>query len=252
MTPAENDHFSKQSAEYAEYRPRYPKELFAYLASLTPEHELAVDCATGNGQAAIGLAEHFRSVVAFDQSAEQLAHVQPHPRISYHIAKAEKLAVASHSADIVTVAQALHWFSLGEFYAEVRRVLKPKGILAVWAYNLHRITPDVDAIVSDYHDRVLDGYWPPERSHIINGYRSLPFSFRELTPPPIVMHTHWTLDHLIGYLRSWSATQRFIDQNRRNPLDIIGDRLRAAWGESQSRQVSWPLTLRIGIPDFSL
>lgn len=252
MTPVENDHFSKQSGEYAQYRPHYPRELFEYLASLTSEHELAVDCATGNGQAALGLAVHYQSVVGFDQSAEQLAHAQPHPRISYHIAKAEKLPVASRSADIVTVAQALHWFRLEEFYAEVRRVLKPKGILAVWTYNLHRITPDVDAIVRDYHDRILDGYWPPERSRIIDGYRSLPFPFRELTPPPIEMHTHWTLDHLLGYLRSWSATQRFIDQNGSNPLDVITNKLRAAWGEASVRQVSWPLTLRIGIPDFSL
>ncbi|MBX2990797.1 MAG: class I SAM-dependent methyltransferase [Bacteroidetes bacterium] len=248
MKPNPKDHFSKQSAEYAEYRPRYPKELFAYLASLTSEHELAVDCATGNGQAAVGLADYYGRVVALDQSPQQLAHAPRHPRITYQIGKAEALGVAPHTADLVAVAQALHWFSLDEFYAEARRVLKPAGILAVWTYGINCISPEIDTLVREYHDKVLEGYWPPERSHIIDGYRSLPFPFRELTPPAIEMQAEWTLEQLLGYLRSWSATQRYITATSKNPLNLIERALRKEWDTGRNtKRVFWPLTLRIGV-----
>jgi SAM-dependent methyltransferase len=247
MTATAKDYFSKQSAEYAKYRPQYPDELFVYLASLVPHHDLAVDCATGNGQAAIGLAQHFRRVVGVDQSADQLAHASPHPRIAYHVGKVEALSLDSRSVDAITVAQALHWFSLEEFYAVVRRVLKPSGILAVWTYSFHQINPEVDAIVRHYHDNVLDGYWPPERGHIVDGYRLLPFPFRQTTPPRIEMQTAWTLEHLLGYLRSWSATQRYLDAHGSNPLSLIENTLRELWGVPDgAKDVRWPLNLRVG------
>lgn len=250
MTPFDKDHFSKQSSAYAQYRPRYPQELFAYLASLTGEPRLAVDCATGSGQAAIGLAEHFEHVIAIDRSADQLAHAERHPRITYQLGSAEAIRLSAHSADLVTVAQALHWFNLERFYGEVRRVLKPGGVLAVWTYNLNTITPAIDAIIRRYHDALLGEYWPPERKFLTDGYRSLPFPFRELTPPRIEMVTEWTLDHLLGYLRSWSATQRYIDQNNANPLALITEKLSKAWGNpNESRRVVWPLTLRVGLAE---
>ncbi len=243
----DKDHFSKQSAEYAQYRPGYPNELFAYLASITPEHELAVDCATGNGQAAVGLARHFERVIAIDRSAEQLAHAPHHPKITYRLGSAEAIGLPTRSVDLVATAQALHWFALDPFYDEVRRVLKPGGVFAAWTYYLNTITPAIDAIIRHYHDEILRTYWPPERKFLTDGYRSLPFPFRELTPPRIEMVSEWTLDHLIGYLRSWSATQRYIDQNNANPLDLITQKLSDAWGSpTEMRRISWPLTLRIG------
>jgi len=47
------DHFSRQSQQYAQYRPHYPDEIYAYFASLARGYSLAWDCDTGNGQAAI-------------------------------------------------------------------------------------------------------------------------------------------------------------------------------------------------------
>ena len=181
--PSFKDHFSAHASAYARYRPRYPEALFAYLASLCPAHDLAWDCATGNGQAARSLTEHFARVVATDASADQLAHAAPHEQITYHVAPAAQSPLASHSADLVTVAQALHWLDLDAFYAEVRRVLKPGGVLAVWTYGLLRINPAVDAVIQRLYTDIVGAYWPPERRHVEDGYRALAFPFDAIEPP---------------------------------------------------------------------
>lgn len=247
MSRGSADHFSRQAAEYAQYRPGYPKELFSYLSSLARGHQLAIDCATGNGQAAIGLAGHFAHVVAFDSSADQIARAFAHPRVEYRVGAAEQLQAEPQSADLIAVAQALHWFNIARFYAEVRRVAKPGGILAVWTYNICRITPQVDAVVRNLHDTTLGPYWPAERRLVIDEYRGLPFPFEEITGPAFELTTHWTLAHLMGYLRSWSATQRYLEATGKIPFDLMGEELAAAWERAdEARQVTWPLTLRVG------
>jgi SAM-dependent methyltransferase len=240
------DHFSRQAAEYAKFRPRYPEELFRYLATIAPGKQLAWDCATGNGQAAVALAEIFERVIATDASAKQIGNAEAHARVEYRTAPAENSGIESNSADLITVAQALHWFELERFDTEARRVLKPKGVVAAWAYKLAKIEPTLDAVVNHYYSDVVGTYWPPERG-LVEKFEDLAFPFPEIAAPPFEMVAEWNAEHLIGYLRTWSATQRFIAANRRDPLQDVEDDLLSAWGDAKElRRVVWPLTVRIG------
>ena len=244
------DHFSKQAADYANFRPRYPRELFEYLGSVAPSRALAWDCATGNGQAAVELAEVFDRVIATDASEKQIANAEPQDRVEYRIASAEESGLESDTIDLIMVAQALHWFDLPRFYEEVPRVLKSKGVFAASAYKFFHITPEIDRLVNHrYYDKVVGPFWPPERT-LVEKFEELPFPFSEIQTPSFEMIAQWNLEHLLGYLRSWSATQRFIAAKNRDPLEIIAGELRAAWGDAKEpRRVVWPLTLRVGIKD---
>jgi SAM-dependent methyltransferase len=241
------DHFSRQAADYAKFRPRYPREMFEYLGTVAPSCKLAWDCGTGNGQAAIQLAEVFDRVIATDASEKQIANAQPHERVEYRVTPAENSGIQSGVLDLIMVAQALHWFDLDRFYAEAQRVLKPNGILAASAYNLLQIEPAIDEIVNRYYYEVVGPFWPPERK-LIENFADLPFPFHKIDPPKFEMTAQWNLDHLIGYLGTWSATQRFIAARGRDPLEQIADELRSVWGAPrETRKVTWPLTLRVGI-----
>ena len=244
------DHFSKQAADYANFRPRYPRELFEYLGSVAPSRALAWDCATGNGQAAVELAEVFDRVIATDASEKQIANAEPQDRVEYRIASAEESGLESDTIDLIMVAQALHWFDLPRFYEEVPRVLKSKGVFAASAYKFFHITPEIDPLVNHrYYDKVVGSFWPAERA-LVEKFEELPFPFSEIQTPSFEMIAQWNLEHLLGYLRSWSATQRFIAAKNRDPLEIIAGELRAAWGDAKEpRRVVWPLTLRVGIID---
>lgn len=178
------DHFSTHSADYRRYRPHYPRVLFEWLAQASPARSAAWDCGTGNGQAAVALGELFERIVATDPSANQLAEADLHPRVEYRNARAEASGLTTASVDLVTVAQALHWFDLGLFYPEVSRVLRPGGLVAVWCYGLLEIEPSIDRIVGHFYENVVGPYWPPQRRHIESGYRELPFPFAAVVPPP--------------------------------------------------------------------
>src|SRR4029077_9019073 len=197
------DHFSAQAAAYAKFRPGYPQELCDYLGSIAPNRQLAWDCGTGNGQAAVGLASVFDRVIATDASAKQIANAQLHERVEYRVAPAENSGIKSGTIDLIMVAQALHWFDLDRFYAEARRVLKPDGVLAASAYNLLRIEPAIDEIVNRYYYEVVGPFWPPERK-LVENFADLPFTFHEIEPRKFEMTAQWNLDPLIGCLRSWS------------------------------------------------
>jgi len=241
------DYFSKRSEDYAKYRPVYPGELFKHLASIAPSRELAWDCATGNGQAACALAEFFELVMATDASASQLEHATEHERVVYKVASAEGSGLKSGSVDLITVAQALHWFDLDKFYAEVKRVLKAEGVLAVWSYNLIEISTEIDKVVKKFYKEIVGPYWPPERRLVEEGYNSISFPFHEIETPQFEMLARWTLDDLLGYLSTWSATQKFIEKNNADPVASINDELLALWGASEEiKQVRWPLKLRVG------
>lgn len=241
------DHFSGHSALYSQYRPDYPPELYRFLAEQSPSRELAWDCATGNGQAALGLATHFKHVIATDASSAQLEQTVHHPRVEYCEAQAEEAPLADHSVDLVTVAQALHWFDIDRFYREVRRVLKPGGVLAVWSYSFLHCEPAIDTILNYYYRDIVGPYWPAERIHIENGYRDLPFPFEEPIAPEFAMHAQWNLSHLLGYLGTWSATQRYHKENGLDPVMLIEQQLATAWGPADAtRLIHWPLSLRWG------
>ncbi len=241
------DHFSSLATDYARYRPRYPEVLFRYLSEQAPSRSLAWDCATGNGQAALGLAEFFDRVVATDASESQLAHAQRHPRVEYRRATAEHSGLDAASVDLVTVAQALHWFDLEKFYAEVRRVVRPGGCLAVWTYALFQCDPAADAAIRDFYERTLGDYWTPERRLVEQGYRTLPFPFEETKTPEFVMESRWNLEQVLGYLGTWSALKRYREAKGSDPLPELAEGLRRAWGKEEVRPLRWPISLRCGV-----
>lgn len=242
------DHFTAVAAHYAQSRPTYPDALYAWLAAACPGHALAWDVGAGNGQASLPLAAHFDHVLATDLSAEQIANAEAHPRIEYRVAPAERSGLPAHGADLVTVAQALHWFDRPAFYAEVRRTLVAGGLLAVWSYGLLTLHDDVlDDIVRRFHGETVGPYWPPERRLVDEGYQSLDLPFEHVEPPHFSMYADWTLDHLVGYLTTWSAVQRARVATGRDPVAGVVEPLRAAWGrEGNERRVEWPLTLHVG------
>jgi SAM-dependent methyltransferase len=241
------DHFSGHSADYAQFRPRYPEALFDWLAELASARRRAWDAGTGNGQAAVALARRFDEVIATDASANQVAHAQPHPRVLYRVAIAGESGLAPSSVDLVTIAQALHWFSLPLFWREVREALAPTGVVAAWSYRRARVSPELDPIIDHLYADVLGPWWPAERQLVEDGYRSIPFPFREVEAPPFAMSATWTLPDLMGYLGTWSAGRRYLEATGEDPIAMIRPALAVAWGEPQlPRPVQWPLVIRVG------
>jgi SAM-dependent methyltransferase len=241
------DHFSGHAAEYAEARPSYPAALFDFLARQCQQRELAWDAGCGNGQASLSLADRFAKVFASDPSTAQIANAPLHAAIRYAIEAAEQCSLDSASADLVTVAQALHWFDVPQFFAEAKRVLKPDGTIAVWTYAESRVTPAVDAVFDELHHRRLGGFWPAERAHVLNGYCDLPFPFEPIPAPSFAMTCDWRLPQYLAYLRSWSAYRRCLAETGCDAVAEIEGDMRQAWGDSDRvRRVNWPLSLRLG------
>ncbi len=228
-----------------EYRPTYPDELFAYLVQLAPGHDLACDCATGNGQAAWGLARHFRSIVALDASSRQLAQAAAHDRIAYVQALADRTPLPDGAVDLVTVATAFHWFDLPRFYDEVQRIARPAGILAIWGYKMPIVCPEVDAVIERLSAQVLRRFWLPETKMAADGYQTVVLPFEVVATPPFRMTHDWKLDRLAGFTGTWSASLRYREKTGRDPVDEVREELLAAWGDpEQERQVAWDLYLR--------
>lgn len=241
------DHFSGHSPDYARFRPGYPPALFSWLEREAPGRTLAWDVGTGNGQVARALARHVQRVHATDASPQQLDEARGPSNVGFAVEPAECSTLASGAVDLVTVGQALHWFDLDRFYAEVRRVLKPGGLLAAWTYQLNAVEARVDEVVGTFYDTVVGPYWPPERVHVERGYLDLPFPFEPLEAPSFHLETAWTLDAYLGYIGTWSSVRRYRKQKGRDPLPALRRDLLEAWGEASGvRVVRWPLALRVG------
>ena len=244
-SPAFKDHFSGQAGDYEKYRPRYPRELFAWLAANSPGRDLAVDVATGNGQAAIALSEFFDSVVATDASAAQLKEAQAKPRVRYACEPAERFSLPDSSADLIVSAQAAHWFDWAVFAAEARRVLRPGGLLAIWTYGRFVVEPEIDRLVEEFSRDVVGPYWPRERRHVEEGYRDLRLPFPECAVPQFEMRADWGIESVLGYLGTWSATQRCRKRSGRDPLVLLAPLMTGAWGAG-TRSLCWPLCIKAG------
>jgi SAM-dependent methyltransferase len=244
------DHFSGHASIYHEARPTYPAALFEWLATQAPARDLAWDAGCGNGQASVALADHFKRVVASDPSAAQISNAQMRANVEYRAEPAEHSSLADASVDLVTVAQALHWFDHARFHAQVRRVLKPRGVFAAWAYADCRVDAAIDAVKNHLYVDLTGPYWPPEREYVDSGYRTLPMPFEpseEIAAPAFDMQAHWTLAQFLAYLRSWSATQRYLKANGVDPVGLVEADLARAWGDPLApRTVQWDFHLRCG------
>jgi len=238
------DHFSTRSNGYARYRPTYPDALFDFLASVTSDHSAALDCATGNGQAAVALTRYFTRVFASDASQSQIDAAVSHPRIEYRVARAEQTGLADSSLDLVTAGQAAHWFDEASFMDEARRILKPSGVLAIWCYETCEVSAACDAIIDKLYREIVGEYWPAERVTIEQGYSDIEMPGVAVPVPEMAMSLDWSVADMIGYLGTWSACKRYEEANRSDPVDKIMDALTGAWGDGV-RQVSWPLRIKV-------
>jgi len=238
--------FSPIAREYARFRPTYPKELFSYLASIAPAKSIAWDCATGSGQAATSLADHFDRVIATDISDELLARATPHPRIEFRKADAAASGIDSASIDLITVANAMHWFHGEAFNKEVKRVLRPKGIIAAWSYAIAEISPEIDPILRHLHNVILDPFWIGPNRIVEHAYRDLELPFAAIATPTFIMEERFTLERLLGYLGTWSAAVKYRKHHGVGPVGLVSDELKALWGDPTSlRVVKWPMALRV-------
>jgi len=241
------DHFSGHASDYANARPRYPKALFDWLVSQCASHSLVWDAGCGNGQASVALADYFDQVFASDPSATQIASAASHPNIRYAVEPAEQCSLPDDSADCVCVAQALHWFEFERFFSEARRVLKKDGLLAVWTYERSSVNQPIDAVFEKLYLGTLDDYWPPERKLVENAYRDIAFPFSKIQSPILELHCDWNLAQYLAYLRSWSASQRYMKATGIDAVGLIETEMQQAWDNPETvRSVTWPLTVVAG------
>lgn len=239
------DHFGRNASAYREARPTYPVALFHYLAVACAARQQAWDCATGNGQAAVGLADRFSAVLATDASPPMIAQARTHPRVQYRVTTYDT-RLADRSVDLVTVAQALHWLDMGPFLREARRVLTPQGVLAAWCYSNCRVTPPVDEVYDHFYTVILGPYWPAERRHVEDGYRSIALPIDEMAVPPLEIVEEWSVGEYLGYIRTWSGVHKCTANRGIGPLLDFEKRIQELWGDGGRRIVRWPLHFRVG------
>lgn len=242
------DYFSEGSDAYRNFRPDYPAALFRYLSFLCQSHDRAWDCATGNGQTAMALSHYYSEVIGTDASQNQISHAPQKAGVIYRVEKAEQSSLEDNSIDLVTVAQALHWFDINAFLSEINRVLKSKGVLAVWTYGLLDINQELNDEINTLYGPVLDACWPPERRLVEEGYRNIDFPFKEIQVPNFRMETEWNLAQLVGYLGTWSAVKKYEAAKGVNPVEQRYEKLASLWGDPDNPlPMQWPLTTRVWV-----
>ena len=240
------DLFSKQSDLYAKYRPTYPKELYDYIFSFVKEKNNAWDCATGNGQAAIALADHFKKVFATDISAAQIEKATRKENIEYSVCPAESTPFPDNTFDLVTVAQAYHWIKWDEFKKEVTRICKPNAIIAIWTYFRHTGDEEVDNAVRSFYDNITKPYWDDERKYVEDKYTTVEFDYELLPVKEFKSVLYWHREDLFGYINTWSAIQKFIKVNGHSPVPLIEKEINELWPEGEVKKVTFPIYLKIG------
>jgi len=242
------DHFSGVASDYAAFRPQYPAELFEWLASICPRNDVAWDCACGSGQASGSLASHFDSVVGTDASPTQVAAAEATATTRFVVAASEQAPLADNTVDLVAVAAALHWFVGETFFTEVRRVVRPGGVIAAWSYGMPTIdSEDMESVVHGFIDGVLGPYWPPEIRMVLDGYASITLPFEELETPALKLDVEWTLERFLGFVRTWSAVGRYVEECGDDPVLQLATQLEEIWGSEEGLlPISYRLDLRAG------
>ena len=238
------DNFSTKSSDYARYRPIYPPEVFEFLNSLLAGKQNAWDCGTGNGQVAVELAKIFRNVYATDISEQQLKNAVQKENIMYSQQSAEETDFEDNYFDLVSVAQAIHWFDFEKFYSEVKRTLKPGGIIAVLGYGLFKADEETEKVILDLYNNLTGPYWDPERKYLDENYKTIPFPFKEVTVPTFEQRLVWNFDQLTGYLKTWSAVKHYEKAKGENPVDLISAELKKSFGTKG--EVCFPILFRVG------
>ena len=239
------DNFSIQAKKYSKYRPDYSYKIIDYIVSKVPIKQNVLDVATGNGQVASKLVDYFEQVYATDISAEQLKNLVDEENIVYKQESAENTLFNDNQFDLITVAQAIHWFDFDAFYTEATRILKPTGILVVMGYGQISTNLVSDKLINRLYKDILGSYWDEERKYVDENYETIPFPFEEVKADKFVDEYTWSFEHLLGYLGSWSAVQHYIKKNGSNPIDLIKEELKESW-ENSDNKVTFPLLLRIG------
>lgn len=240
------DLFSGHAQVYAAFRPTYPDELYQFIFKHLKERSTAWDCATGNGQVARYLSKHFEKVYATDISQQQLQAAFQADNIFYSVSKAEQTSFKENQFDLITVGQALHWIDTEKFYNEVNRTARQQALLAVWGYSLLNIEPQIDELMSDFYKIKVGRYWDNARKLVDDQYRNIPFPFLQIEAPPFRLRVQWTIDHLAGYLTSWSATQKYITEKGENPVPVFIETIKPFWKEKESKEVTFPLFMKLG------
>ena len=243
------DHFSGVASDYVAFRPQYPVELFDWLASVCQRHDVAWDCACGSGQASRPLVSYFGMVVGTDASPTQVAAAEAIENIRFVVAASERTPLADGTFDLVTVAQALHWFVGETFFEEVRRVVRPGGVFAAWTYGMPHIVYDaVENVVHDFINVSLEPYWPPEIQMVLNGYDSIDLPFEELESPAFELKVDWPLERFLGFARTWSAVGRYVEERGEDPVLRLAAELEEVWEDEEALlPVSYRLDLRAGM-----
>ena len=240
------DNFSTGGADYALYRPESPKEVFDFIYSHVSNFGTAWDCGTGNGQVAAVLAERFETVYGTDISDDQLKNAIQKDNITYRNERVEQTSFTDQSIDLITVAQAIHWFDFDAFYKEVRRVARPGALFAAWTYNLLKLTPSVNEVIDHFYYEITHKYWDAQRAYVDAGYKNIPFPFEEIPAPEIWITKTYTQQQLLGYLRTWSGVKNYIKTGNKDPTDLILKDLTHAWGNAEKLEVKWPVFVRAG------
>jgi SAM-dependent methyltransferase len=222
--------------------------LFEYLAGLGERRNSAWDCATGNGQAALGLADHFERVIATDQSLQQISEAARHPRIEYHVALAEDSHLPDRSMDLVTVASAIHWFDLDAFYRELSRVLMPGGVAAAWTYHVAHVESNLSEPLWAFYRDVVSSYFPRQGTDLVDKkYAGIHLPGRPVPVPQFWMEADWNCAEVLAFVRSWSGTQAYMTQHGTDPTDSLHHALDRVFTSEHTRHyLRWPLYLRVG------
>jgi ubiquinone/menaquinone biosynthesis C-methylase UbiE len=241
-----HDNFSKQADLYAKYRPRYPKAMYDFIFQHLQGKQTAWDCATGSGQVAGYLAPHFKRVVATDISDEQMKHASGKANIKYVNAPAEDSGLPSNTFDLITVAQAIHWFDFDCFYSEVKRTAKEGALLAVIGYGMVQVNEDIDLLIKNFYDFTFNKYFKDNRQYLDRHYKTIPFPFEEIECPEFSISYQWSLEKLEGYFKSWSAVQKIKEDEGYNPVNDFMKKLKEDWNQGEVKEVTFPVFMRLG------